>query len=172
MMMRNLFFLLSYLLIVNCSNGQIFKKYPIGASGCSAYFFCDPGNFNLSKSPDSSYVYTGECVNDNVAFGVICVKLNESISDIVTSESMLISYLDFLKGSLNITQSAGYGKGHRLKGREDTRGVIDFWVDKDKANWNVKGWTDGKFITVMYGFSKKELPVTKVNTFLDGLILP
>jgi hypothetical protein len=85
---------------------------------------------------------------------------------------MLIDYLDYLKGAFNITKSAGYGKGHRLNGREDTRGVIDYWVDKDKANWKVKGWTDGKFITIMYGFSAKELPETKVNTFLDGLILP
>jgi hypothetical protein len=170
--MRYYFSLLIFFLIVNYSHGQIFKKYPIGASGCSAYFYCNPGNFNLDKSPDSSDVYSSECTNEEVTFGVICVKLKDKISDMETSESMLIGYLDYLKGALNIAKSAGYGKGHRLNGREDTRGVIDYWVDKDKANWKVKGWTDGKFITIMYGFSAKELPETKVNTFLDGLILP
>ncbi|MEI6087543.1 MAG: hypothetical protein WCR66_08160 [Bacteroidota bacterium] len=84
--MRYLFPLLIFLLIVNCSQGQIFKKYLIGASGCSAYFFCNPGNFNLDKSPDSSDVYTSECANEEVTFGVICVKLKDKISDMATSE--------------------------------------------------------------------------------------
>ncbi len=170
--MRNLIILLCFFLISDYSFGQSLKKYTIGASGCSAYFFCNPGNFELNKSPDSSDVFTGECTNENVVFGVICVKLKDKVSDLANSESMLISYLDYLKGTLNITKSAGYGKGHKLKGREDTRGVIDYWEDKDKANWKVKGWTDGKFIAIMYCYSTKELPETKINIFLDGLVLP
>ena len=170
--MRYSFILFCFLLIVSGSKGQSFKKYPIGASGCYAYFFCNPDKFDLSKSPDSSEVYTGECSNDGITYGVICVKLKDKVGELDASELMLISYLDYLKGTLNITKSAGYGKGHRLKGREATRGVIDYWEDKDKANWKVKGWTDGKFIAVMYATSAKELPETKSNTFLDGLVLP
>ncbi len=170
--MRYLLVLFGFLLIVNCVFGQSFKKYPIGTSGCSAYFFCNPDKFDLSKSPDSSYVYTGECSAEDVTYGVICVKLKDKIDDLEACEKMLISYLDYLKGSLNIISAAGYGKGHKLKDRQDTRGVIDYWQDKDKANWKVKGWTDSKYIVVMYAFTTKELPETKVNLFLDGLVLP
>ena len=73
---------------------------------------------------------------------------------------------------MKITKSAGYGKGHRLKDNENTRGVIDYWEDNDKNNWKVKGWTDGKFICVLYAYSSKELPEQKVNVFLDGFRLP
>ena len=154
------------------SNGQSLKKYPISVSGCSAYFYCDPGTFDMSKSPDSSEVYTGECINGDMSFGSICVKLKDKMNDMQTSEDVLISYLDYLKKSLNITSAAGYGKGHRLKNKETTRGVIDYWTDKDRLNWKVKGWTDGRYIVVMYAYSKGELNETKVNVFLDGLILP
>jgi len=154
------------------TNGQSLKKYSVGQSGCSAYFFCDPGTFGLSKSPDSSDVYTGECVTDDLTYGLICVKLKDKIKEMTESENTLIAYLDYLKNQLQITSSAGYGKGHRLKNSENTRGVIDYWTDKDKANWKVKGWTDGKYIAVLYATSAKELPEQRVNIFLDGLVLP
>ncbi len=160
------------LLIAGTAYGQSLKKYTISNSGCSAYFFCDPVKFNHDKSPDSSDVYMGECSNDGVTYGIICVRLKEKITNPEESEQMLISYLDYLKTSFGITGAAGYGKGHRLKNKENTRGVIDYWTDKDNANYKVKGWTDGKYIAVLYVYAAKELPEQKANVFLDGLVLP
>jgi hypothetical protein len=152
--------------------GQTLKKYRIGASGCAAYFLCDPGTFQLDKSPDSSDVYTGECNAGNTSFGVICVKIKDKIDKLDVSEETLVAYLDYLKGNLNITKAAGYGKGHHLKNKENVRGIIDYWKDKDDVNWKVKGWTDGKFIVVMYVYAKEEIAEAKANAFLDGLLLP
>jgi hypothetical protein len=156
------------------SFSQSLKKYAIGKTGCSAYFYCDPGTFELSYSPDSSKVYTGECDNDGISYGVICIKMAAAIDNINDAEEVLISYLDYLKISFKISSSAGYGKGHRLKEREDTRGIIDYWIDDKKDNWKIKGWTDGKCIAVMYAYGKKqkELPETKLNVFLDSFRLP
>jgi hypothetical protein len=151
---------------------QSLKKYPISASGCSAYFFCDPGTFTFEKSQDSSDVYTAACVAEELTFGIICVKLKYIITDIQVSESTLISYLDYLKTSFKINSAAGYGKGHRLKNREDTRGIIDYWKDSDGLNWKIKGWTDGKYIVVLFVKTAKDVPETKANVFLDGLVLP
>ena len=167
--------LLFILLLQNCFNvsfSQTLKKYSISNSGCSAYFYCDPGTFQLSYSLDSAKVYTAECMQDETGYGIICIKLSEANPDMSASEELLVSYLDYLKLTFKITSSAGYGKGHRLKGREDTRGVTDYWNDEEKNNWKVKGWTDGKFIVVLYAYTKKELPESKVNAFLDGLQLP
>jgi hypothetical protein len=108
----------------------------------------------------------------SVTFGIICVKLMHTSIDLSAAEELLIIYLDFLKGSLNIVKAAGYGKGHRLNNNENTKGILDFWDDNEKNNWKVKAWTDGKFIGVMYAFSKKELPGQRVNIFLDGFRLP
>jgi hypothetical protein len=150
---------------------QAIRKYPIGNSGCSAYFYCNPGDFNLSYSEDSSQVYTAECKKDSTGYGVICVKLAQTVLDIAEAENLLVQYLDFLKTSLNITSSAGYGKGHRLRGNENIHGIVDYWKDIDNGKWKVKGWTDGKYIVVLYANSRKELSEEKSDIFLDGILM-
>lgn len=168
--------LLGFAIIITAGltvNAQGMKKLPVGKSGCSVYTFCTLSFKEPDFSQDSSLVYTSECFNkDSVNYGVICVKLKASVDNPDDAEGLLISYLDYLKTSFEITKSVGYGKGHRLKDNEATRGVIDYWEDKDGNNWKVKGWTDGKFIAVLYGYSVKELPEVKLNLFLDGFRFP
>lgn len=152
-------------------SAQLIKKYPISNSGCAAYMYC-AAKFEVSKSQDSSLVYTGECTTGEVTYGVICVKLLTPLTDLDMAENLLIAYADHLKGSFDITQSAGYGKGHHLNNNDNTRGILDYWQDNDKNNWKIKAWTDGKFIGFLYAYSKKELPDTKINVFLDGFRMP
>lgn len=168
--MQKLLLILTAWLCAGSLFGQSLKKYPIGNTGCSAYFFCDPGTFDVKKSPDLSDVYTGECKTDETFYGIICVKLSEPINDMQDAEDVLGHYMDFLKGQLNIVSAMGYGKGHRLKDREDTRGMIDYWKDKDDNNWKVKGWTNGSFIAVMYVYNATEVPESKANVFLNSLL--
>jgi hypothetical protein len=150
---------------------QPIKKYPIGNSGCSAYMYCAP-KFEVSKSQDSSLVYTGECTTADITYGVICVKLLNPVTDLPMAEDLLLAYADHLRGSFEITNAVGYGKGHRLNNNENTRGILDYWQDKEKNNWKIKAWTDGRYIGFLYAYSKKELPETKINVFLDGFRLP
>lgn len=169
---RTPFLFAAMLLFTVSAFTQGIKKIPIGRSGCSMYSYCEIYLFDESKSPDSSTVYTGECASDDVIYGTICVKLISPRNNPDKAEELLIAYMNFLKTSFKVNKAAGYGKGHRLNNNENTRGVIDYWEDSEKRNWKVKGWTDGKFIAVMYAYSRKELPEQKVNIFLDGIRLP
>lgn len=154
-------------------SAQTAKKYPIGKSGCQVWMFCNPGSFELSMSPDSSAVYTGECKDGNVTYDVICVKMKERIDSLGDAEAVLIQYLDYLRTSFEVTEAAGYGKGHRLKGMDKTtRGVLDYWKDKDGMNIKVKGWTNGKYISVHLVISAEKINETKANVFLDGILFP
>ena len=153
------------------SDSQTLKKYPIGKSGCSLYSYCI-SKFTLDYSEDSSRVYTGECTVGGITYGVICIKLLTEVEDLTDAEDLMITYLDHLKSSFEIIKAAGYGRGHQLKGREDTRGLVDYWQDKSGDKWKIKSYTDGKFIGFMYTYSKKILPETKVNVFLDSFRLP
>jgi hypothetical protein len=103
---------------------------------------------------------------------VICVKLLNPLTDLAMAEDLLLAYADHLKGSFEITSAAGYGRGHHLNNNENTRGILDYWQDKEKNNWKIKAWTDGKYIGFLYAYGKKELPETKINVFLDGFRLP
>ena len=107
---------------------QGLKKIPVGNSGCSLYSFCEM-KFDESTSRDSSPVYTGECVKEEVTYGTICVKLLNPPADLTMAEDLLVAYLDHLKESFAITKAAGYGKGHRLNKNADTRGILDYWED-------------------------------------------
>ncbi len=164
--------LLALLLAPVLCSAQSLKKYPLSTSGCSAYMFCDPGTIELTYSPDSSKVYTAECKTDDVTYDIIVVKMKERIPDIGAAEEVLQQYMDFLKSSFEVAKWIGYGKGHRLKGNEKIHGMIDYWEDKSKNNIKVKGWTDGIYISVFIALSAKELPETRVNLFLDGIVFP
>ena len=171
-MKRVLFFALLYIGVCQLISAQTLKKYTIGKSGCSAYFFCNPGTFEITHSPDSSVVYTGECKDGVVTYDLICVQLKEKIADLKDAEQVLEQYLDYIKSSFGIEAAVGYGMGHRLRGKEDTRGMIDYWKDKEKNNLNVKGWTNGQYIVVLMAISDKEIPFEKGNVFLDGIVFP
>lgn len=163
--------LLLAMLFATIINAQSLKKYSISNSGCSLYSYCD-AIFTMELSDDSSKVYTGECANGEVTYGVICVKLLTTYTDLTIAEDLLISYMDYLKTNFKITKAIGYGRGYRLNDNENTRGIMDYWEDADLDKWKVKAWTDGKFIGFMFAYSKKELPETKVNVFLDSFRLP
>ena len=133
--------------------------------------FCNPLRFDEAYSQDSSKIYTAECINDEIHYGIICAKLLNPVNDLSAAEELVVSYLDYLKVDFEIASSAGYGKGHRLNSNENTRGIIDYWKDKENYNWKVKAWMDGKFIVVLYANNKKELP-EKIDVFLNGLRFP
>lgn len=167
-MMKRLLCFAIAMFIGTMAHSQSLKKYPIGNSGCTVYAFCVLDNFETSLSEDSSVVYTAECAKDDIHYGVILVKLSEKVATLDDAEASLTAYLDYLQSAFNITEAIPYGKGNILKGNENTRGIVAYWKDKESNNWKVKAWTDTQFIAVLYAYSAKQLPDTKLNVFLDG----
>jgi hypothetical protein len=170
--MKLLLTITGVLLLTQFSIAQSLKKYPISNTGCTAYMYCQPDKWDIDLSEDSSKVVMGECKKDDVHYGIICIKLLAPVNDLNAAEELLIAYVDYLKLNFEIKKAAGYGKGLILNNNENTRGIVDYWEDKEKNSWKMKAWTNGKFIGVMYGFSKKELPETKLDLFLNGFRFP
>ncbi len=165
-----LLFLLSFTGVFGWT--QHLAKYSISNTGCSFYTFCDPGEFKFNPGEDSSKLYTADCENDGVLYGVICIKFPSVVKDLDSAQYYEIAYLDYLKTFFKIQKSVGYGKGNHLHNNENTRGVTDYWQDGDNQNWKIKGWTDGNFIGILYVHSKAELNEIKVNVFLDSFRMP
>ena len=164
--------LLSLVLLITIdATAQGLKKYPVSNSGCFIYSYCD-SKYDVDKSEDSSLVYTGGCAVADITYGTICIKLLNPVADLTIAEDLVISYLDYLKLNFEIKKATGYGKGHYLNSNEKTRGILDYWEDASLNKWKIKAWTDGKFIGIMYAFSKKELPEMKINAFLDSFRMP
>jgi hypothetical protein len=72
--MRRISLLLACLFVTGLLSAQSLKKYTLAGSGCSYYNYCEI-TFELSKSEDSSSIWTGECLKDDINYGIICVKL-------------------------------------------------------------------------------------------------
>lgn len=173
--MKKLFFIFLLLAVYEAGSSQSLKKVLIqntgNSTGCSVYAFCNL-TFENSYSDDSSMVFTAECNKDSVSFGVICVKLHEAIENLNDAEELTAKYLDYLKSSFSIQKSAGYGKGNQLRNNANTRGITDYWEDKEKNSWKVKAWTDKKYIAVLYAYSARSLPETRIDVFLNSMNFP
>lgn len=134
------------------------KKVQIEKTGCSLYA-PDTLQFDLSFSEDSSAVYTGEWLVGNHRFAVILVDLNNVIlANQEEKEDLLISCLDFLQANFEITESAGYGKGHMLESDPTAVGVIDYWIDASADEWAIKGWINDRYIAVLMLYGPGEYP--------------
>lgn len=168
------FFSLSIVVSAQDSGTRI-KKFEIGESGCAVYLPAQEVKWDKSGSEDGSDVYTGEISYNGFNFFVIAVKFKDdftgSSSDEV--ENLLISYLDYLKQQFKITGSAGYGKGHYVKGHDVSAGVIDYWKDDEGENWKIKGQITltNLMVVGVYGAGDPEKEPT-ASLALDGLVFP
>ncbi len=148
------------------------KKYYIGDSGCSAYFYSNPGEAEKSFSPDSSKVYTLESLDEaGNTFSIIVVDLAVELPG-EEVENILISYLDYLKEQFGVLSSAGYGKGHMLETHASAKGINDFWSSQED-DISVRAWGDPNFLAVMMVFSEKGKDVTsRSQAFFNGFRFP
>jgi hypothetical protein len=168
-MYRHFLFIIFLSLSLNVFS-QPAKRSVIGRSGCSVLANCD-FKFQFSKSQDSSLVYAGECVKE-ITYGVICVQLQNPTPDLETAETVVDRYLEHLRSSFNVVSASGYKKGLHLNNDLSTRGITDNWLDEEKNSWKVQAWTNGKFILVLYGYSKKPISADRLNAFFNSAKFP
>lgn len=146
-----------------------FRKYEIGDSGCSAYFYTQPAPAEMSLSEDKSKVYIMESTDEQGnTYSTITVKFAESI-DAENSEELLISYMDYLKSSLKVIKSSGYSSGIQLPAHPAARGVKDYWSDAE-SNGTVVGYVDTNFLAVMFVWQVENDPdiFSKSEAFFKG----
>jgi len=171
--MKKLFWTISFTLFIATQLlAQVprFSKYPIGETGYSSYFPSNPGNFEVQKSEDDLQLYLGETEVQACKYGLILVLFDDKLAGSGKEEllDLLISYMDHLKTSFEITGSAGYGKGHSMDSNPEVQGVIDYWEDKTGNQFAIKGWIDKNALCFLY-VSGKELPnINYQNLFLNG----
>ena len=167
--------LMLFLFLTTCwinLTAQDASKVAISNTGCTVQVFCFPGRFDSYDLEDGSTVYADDCEKDGVTYGIYCVKLKKTITDLAAAEDTIITYLNFLKLDYGLVKGKGYDKGHKLNKNEATLGVFDSWEDADKNKWKIKAWTNGSFICILYMFSGKELPDKKSEIYLEGLRFP
>lgn len=163
------FFILLNVLTVSAQGSDFtpprLVKKAISTSGCFAYFPEESDTeYEISYSPDSSVVYTGDFASGDFHFSIILVKFHQfSINTPEEKEDLLVSYMDYLQGLFSIELSAGYGKGHTHPENTEAIGIIDYWQDSDGDQWSVKGWIDNTTLAVMCIYGPTDYPNVNIQ---------
>lgn len=146
------------------------ENYQINETGYSALFPANPGKAEVSLSDNELYVYASEVEFAGVRYGLVMIPLENNFinSEKEVLESVLISYMNFLKLSFDITSSIGFIKEQRHPRNERATGILDFWEDEKKAQWAVKGWIDNDVLAILYVNSQNPSSMPVPYGFLDG----
>lgn len=135
-------------------------KMEVGTSGFALY--APPGlSFGApEKSQDGADVWISDVRVDAWTYGAVVVKFNgmDPAAPGDELESMLIGYLEFLRGQLGITATVGVGRGHTLESAPAARGVIDIWQDAEGDTWQVKAWVEPRGLAVLFIAGKGDYP--------------
>ena len=148
------------------------KNYSINHTGYSSLFPANPGKAEVSLSDNELEVYTSEVEYNEIRYGLAMVLLEDKFinSDKETLQSLLVSYMHFLKLSHDITSSIGYVKGQKHPANSSATGIIDFWEDERGAQWAVKGWINNDVLAVLYVYSNRAQGMPVPDAFLDGFV--
>lgn len=161
-------------------SAQGYRSYPIGTTGCQASFPCAAPLAVLEYSPDSSEVYTTECSYEDLFYSIICVKLAPEVRARLLSlndyDTLTTHYLNYLKSAFHISMSGGIEYNLVLSEHPEARGVAELWADAGKAEWEIRAWCNGKYLSVhMVYVMQGRIPDEKKEfnkAFLNGIRFP
>ncbi len=147
-----------------------FKNYPISTTGYSALFPADPGAPEVTLNNSELEEYTMEVSSNGKRYGMQLVLLGNNFinSEKETLESLLVSYMQLLKLSYDVTSGIGYIREQKHPSNANANGILDFWEDERHAQWAVKGWVDNTALVVLYVHTPNPDGMTVPYEFLDG----
>lgn len=163
--MENLILFLATSLVFRLSSSKRIKNQLIGDTGCSALLDAD-SELEATPTQSGDQLYFHEFREKNVAYGMICVRMNTHHS-LEEAETMLRVYIDQLKGPFYILHNTGiYDEADWNS--DSSRTIADYWQDCHKKDWKVKGYTNGKVLAVLYVKNIGNVDVKKQDFFLDS----
>jgi len=121
-------------------------------------------NYKRTKAGDLMHMH--ECIEDDVTYGVIAIKLKDGYTNLTEAERLLLAFMKQLQDTFAIAHTTGlhvetFMEHHRTA-------VTEYWQDDASKDWKVKGWTDGTAMAVLYVRNIGAAPVGKEDVFLNG----
>ncbi|MFL5811505.1 MAG: hypothetical protein ACJ749_18420 [Flavisolibacter sp.] len=163
--MENLILLLATSFVLRLSSSKKFKNFFIGKTGCSALLLSS-SDFQSTITVSGDKLYFSEFSENKVTYGIICIHLREAC-ELDEASKMLHNYLGKLMGPFYILHNTGAQKDVDWN-TVSSKTLVDYWQDGDKQDWKVKGYTDGRFMAVLYVKNISHVEVRKQDLFLDS----
>jgi hypothetical protein len=160
--MENLFLLLATSLVLRIPQPK-FKRFLLGATGCSTYLISGNNTVHFKHTKDGDRVYFYDQTVNGVTFGFISVQMKELFT-LHQAENILIQYINRVRKPFGIAINISMEV-------EKKGGVItinDYWQDENGLDWKIKGSTNGKTIAVLYVKNISNSLVEEHDLFLNG----
>lgn len=164
--MENLFFFLATSLAFRLSTTRQCKQRLIGNTGCSALLYAQPHELNPVKTASGDDLYFYEYRNKAVTYGIILINGTED-RDLLIATEMLSHYIDKLQTPLFVKHSIGASRETDYYGTEQSI-LHDFWQDDEGQDWQVKGYTNGQQMAVLYVKNIAEADSDSIDEYLDS----
>lgn len=160
--MENLFlFLATSLVLRNTASG--FRRFQI-CDGCSSLLHSSSRKLHIRYTKEGDKLYFNEHAVDGITYGLICVEMNEWYT-LHQTEDILVHYLSRMRKPLhiahNLSMDISFHKTHVT--------IADYWQDKAGVDWKIKGYSNGKILTVLYVKNINDTAVANHDAYLNGV---
>jgi hypothetical protein len=139
-----------------------FKRYII-CPGCSALLNSASRTLHVRRTRDGDRLHFNEYTADSVTYGMVCVRLQNACT-LNKAEDILLQFLRRCRRPLHIRHSST----PEIESDGKLLTVTDYWQDKAGIDWKVKGYTNGKVISILYVKNISDTTVKAHDTYLDG----
>jgi hypothetical protein len=121
------------------------------------------------KDEKGNTVYVGQAKEGAVVYGFATVELSQILYARKEAEQALFLFMEDMLPSFNIAYTAGLIHGYNHPHSAAVWGMTEYWQDLEGTDWKVKGWTDGRVMTVLYvkgiGYSSIDQQEAYLNSF-------
>jgi len=123
---------------------------------------------NRVKTKSGDIVHVSECNENDVTYGVISIKLKNKYHHLSDAEQVLIHFIRQLQPIFAVQHTTGIYVEYEPY--QSKIAVVDYWQDVERKDFKIKGWTNGNTMEVFYIKNIGNVPVTKEDFFLNGLL--
>jgi|GEM_PF-1443366 len=168
--MENLILLLSAVFAYQSRTPKKLTRVSIPETDVTLLLPANFKGFNRTRTSQGDEFFIGESFSGKVSYGVLYIKLGETYA-IEDAETMLSYYISRLQEPFNIAHNTGVGYCISIDQTSGMKKLVDYWQDEFGIDWKLKGYTNGRFIAVLYVQNITEIEVEKQDMFLDSLEL-
>jgi hypothetical protein len=159
--MENLFIFLATSFVLRAANPR-FRRYQI-CLGCSSLLHSAARRLHIRQTREGDKLYFNEYAEDGITYGLICVQMPVA-QNLPEAEKILVQYINRVRKPFHI--SCNLSMEMEKMGRTVT--VTDYWQDSAGFDWKIKGYTNGKLLSLLYVKNITDTSVKNHDAYLNG----
>lgn len=159
--MENLFLFLATSIVLRVASPRL-RRY-IVCQGCSTLLHAGTKRLQVHRTNDGDKLYFNEYASDGVTYGIICVQMKQ-VYTLEKTEAILKQFMKRAQKPMHINCHSSM----ELECGKQHLSITDYWQDKAGIDWKVKGYTNGKILSLLYVKNITDTSVSSHDAYLNG----